>query len=209
MLYNRNTLFREAESDGLLYWQKQLDSGVLSRAQITSAFLDSTEFQTGAGGISRLYLGALDRLPDNSGLNYWVEQFQQGKTLTQIATDFVNSTEFGSRFESRSLDGFVDRLYQNVLGRQADADGKTFWVQQLEKGQPKGNVLIAFIESAEYKQATDAKISIALDYLGLLDRAPEQAGFDYWLAQLQQGTAEIDIIQHFLSVQEYQARFLP
>jgi len=205
----RDTLFREAESDGLLYWQKQLDSGVLSRAQVTSAFLDSTEFQTGAGGISRLYLGALDRLPDNSGLNYWVEQFQQGKTLTQIATDFVNSTEFGSRFESQSLDGFVDRLYQNVLGRQADADGKTFWVQQLEKGQPKGNVLIAFTESAEYKQATDAKISIALDYLGLLDRAPEQAGFDYWLAQLQQGTAEIDIIQHFLSVQEYHARFLP
>ncbi|MDC7702727.1 DUF4214 domain-containing protein [Vogesella indigofera] len=205
----RDTLFREAENDGLVYWQKQLDSGTLDRAQITSAFLDSAEFQAGAGGIARLYSGALDRLPDNDGLAYWVGQWQNGKTLAQIAADFVASAEFGSHFEAQSLDSFVDRLYQSVLGRQADTEGKAYWVQQLGDGTNKGDVVLAFSESAEYKKASDAEVSMVLNYLGLLDRAPDQAGFDYWLDRAQQGTPEIDIIGQFLATQEYHDRFLP
>jgi len=205
----RDTLFREAEGGGLRYWQQQLDSGAMSRAAITSTFLDSAEFQAGAGGISRLYLGALDRLPDSEGLSYWVTQWQGGKALASIAGSMVNSPEFNSRFETQSLDSFVDRVYQNVMGRPADTAGKAYWVQQLEKGVSKGDVVLGFTESVEYRQLTDAKVGILLNYLGLLERAPEQAGFDYWLGRAQQGMPEVEIVAAFQALPEYHDRFLP
>lgn len=75
---------READQEGLLYWQQKIDSGTLDRAQVASAVLDSAEFQAGAGAIARLYFGALDRLPDNDGLHFWRSQLQENGTLSRV-----------------------------------------------------------------------------------------------------------------------------
>jgi len=205
----RDILFREAEDGGLKYWQSQIDNGTASKAQITAQFLESVEFQTGSASLTRLYLGALNRLPDGTGMNSWMGALQTGTSLASVAASFVASSEFASRYGSLDSGAFIDQIYQNIMGRVADSAGKAYWLQKLEAGASKGDLLLGFTESAEYTVATSAKVAMTQNYLGLLDRSPEQGGIDYWLAQLASGTPQVDIIGNFLSTQEYHNRFLP
>ncbi len=38
---------------------------------------------------------------------------------------------------------------------------------------------------------------------------PDQAGFNYWVAQLGGGSSALNLINGFLAAGEYRARFLP
>ena len=205
----RDILFREGETGGLSYWQSQIDSGALNRAQVASAFLASPEFQAGAGGIARLYFGAMHRLPDAAGLAYWMGQEQAGASLSAITSAFATSSEFATAYGSLSNTAFVDQLYLNILNRAVDAAGESYWSGQLAAGVSRATVMSALLESTEGKAALGAKVTIALDYIGLLGRSPEQAGFDNWLQQQQNGTSQVSIIGNFLAAQEYHDRFLP
>jgi hypothetical protein len=68
---------------------------------------------------------------------------------------------------------------------------------------------LGLTESAEYKLASDTKLSVALDYLGLLGRPAEQAGFDYWVNQQSTTVPEITVVGGFIASAEYHDRFLP
>ena len=48
---------------------------------------------------------------------------------------------------------------------------------------------------------------VVMTYVGLLRRAPEQTGFDHWLAQLQGGASIVELIESFLRSPEYNRRF--
>jgi hypothetical protein len=50
--------------------------------------------------------------------------------------------------------GFVDLIYENVMGRRGDASGVTYWNGILEGGTPPGTVILSFTESAEFKLLT-------------------------------------------------------
>jgi hypothetical protein len=52
-------------------------------------------------------------------------------------------------------------------------------------------------------------LSVALDYLGLLGRTPEQAGFDWWVEQQDTNIPEVEVIGGFITSPEYHGRFLP
>ncbi|MFZ6736125.1 DUF4214 domain-containing protein, partial [Undibacterium sp. Ji42W] len=84
---------READTAGVQYWQGQIDSGKMSRAQVAASFMESAEFQGGIGGITRLYFGAFDRLPDRDGLAYWMQAQKEGMNLSKISASFVSSAE--------------------------------------------------------------------------------------------------------------------
>jgi hypothetical protein len=73
----------------------------------------------------------------------------------------------------------------------------------------RGVVVLGLTESAEYKLASDTKLSVALDYLGLLGRPAEQAGFDYWVNQQSTTVPEITVVGGFIASAEYHDRFLP
>ena len=205
----RDILGREAEQPGLDYWQQKIDAGTLDRATTASAFLDSTEFQNGAGALTRLYLGGLGRLPDNDGLYHWLTQLQGKGNLSSVARTFSSSNEFTGHYSQLDNDAFIDKLYQNTLGRLADNSGKSHWQSQLSNGQERASVLLGLTESAEYRQLSDAKVTMALNYIGLLGRSPDPTGNAYWLEVLGQQGDETGVIRHFLTSSEYHDRFLP
>lgn len=205
----RDILGREAEQTGLDYWQQKIDAGTLDRATTASAFLDSTEFQNGAGALTRLYLGGLGRLPDNDGLYHWLTQLQGKGNLSSVARTFSSSNEFTGHYSQLDNDAFIDKLYQNTLGRLADNSGKSHWQSQLSNGQERASVLLGLTESAEYRQLSDAKVTMALNYIGLLGRSPDPTGNAYWLEVLGQQGDETGVIRHFLTSSEYHDRFLP
>jgi len=203
----RDVLFREADTAGVQYWQGQIDSGKMSRAQVAASFMESAEFQSGIGGITRLYFGAFDRLPDREGLAYWMQAQKDGMNLSKISASFVSSAEFQKTYGALDNTAFVDRVYQNVLHRSSDATGKSYWLGQLGNGLSRGDMLAGFTESTEFKDNSQAKVSLTLDYVGLLGHAPDQATFDSSLAQ--QGSDMVTLIGQFLNTPEYVARFMP
>ncbi|WP_162060884.1 DUF4347 domain-containing protein [Undibacterium sp. KW1] len=203
----RDVLFREADTAGVQYWQQQIDSGKMSRAQVAASFMESAEFQSGIGGITRLYFGAFDRLPDREGLAYWMQAQKDGMNLSKVSASFVSSAEFQKTYGALDNTAFVDRVYQNVLHRSSDAAGKAYWLGQLGNGLSRGDMLAGFTESTEFKANSQSKVSLTLDYIGLLGHAPDQTTFDALLAQ--SGTDVVTLIGQFINSPEYLARFMP
>ena len=47
---------------------------------------------------------------------------------------------------------YVNTLYKNILGREADKSGYDYWVEQLDSGlENRGELLLGFAESLENK----------------------------------------------------------
>ena len=105
-----------------------------------------------AGSVYMLYKAAFNRAPDAGGMGFWLAQKDNGKNIvTDLAQGFVNSDEFIGKYGTNPTNAsYVDKLYQNVLGRAGDAGGVAYWNQQLDTGNvSKAAVLVAFATLAE------------------------------------------------------------
>jgi hypothetical protein len=162
-------LQREPDSAGLNYWVGQL--ACLTRNMLITQFAYSNEFKqlmTNTFGadttrpennlINDFYRGFLNRFPDNAGFNTYLTQMRQAqctgatavKNLSyQIALSFVQSSEYAAR--NRNNTGYVDDLYNAILRRGGDCSGFTAWVNSLESGMTRVQVLQAFIASPEFQ----------------------------------------------------------
>ena len=99
--------------------------------------------------IGRLYKAAFDRLPEVNGLNFWVNSFEGGQSIVQIASRFVESPEFSGRYGNLNDTNFVRQLYRNVLGREGEQSGITYWVGLIKKGTSRAKILERFSASPE------------------------------------------------------------
>ena len=117
------------------------------------SFSDGTlalDYDGNAGQGYRIYQAAFDRTPDTAGLDYWVNQIDNGVSILQVAAGFVQSGEFRSVYGSNPSDAeFIDKLYENVLGRDGEAGGFSYWVGQMQQGASRAFVLASFSESQE------------------------------------------------------------
>lgn len=113
--------------------------------------------------IIRLYSAYFLRAPDASGFNFWVGEFASGARGLQGMSDFfATSDEFNSLYANLSNPQFVDLVYRNVLGRPAEAEGRTFWIRQLNSGAiTRGTLMINFSESEEYVARTNTAVPLA------------------------------------------------
>jgi Ca2+-binding RTX toxin-like protein len=164
---------RAPDEGGKTYWTAQLDGG-LSRNDFLVSVSESAEhralsaeivgqgyFQTDDTyqSVALLYDSMSNRLPDVSGLNFWVDQIKAGtSTLTQVADVFASSTEFSSATQGLNNSQLVDLMYQNSLDRAPDAGGRAFWIDQLDHGLSKGALLYEFSASAEHTALLAANI---------------------------------------------------
>ena len=123
-------------------------------SDIKATFDQVTGLKTGSGEMFRLYNAAFARFPDADGLKYWIDQFSSGKnTRRVVAQSFLGSAEFTEKYGSNVSDEtYVNNLYKNVLGRDADTEGLNYWVGNLSSGlETRYEALLGFAESAENK----------------------------------------------------------
>lgn len=129
-----------------------------------------------ASQVQALYVGYLGRAADQAGLDFWTNAIVNGtSTIESVALGFTLSQEYTSKYEGLSNEELVAAIYQNVLGRAADADGLAFWVGELEKGvQTPATLLAAMLNSlGEIDQKViDNKVYVANAYTAA-------AGSDY------------------------------
>jgi hypothetical protein len=120
-----------------------------------------------AGQAYRLYQAAFDRTPDKSGLSFWIDAMDQGHTELDVATSFVNSSEFVQKYGANTTDAqFLTALYQNVLHRAPDAAGYDFWAEALHHTS-RAQVLVDFSESTENQAQIIGTIQHGIDYTPL------------------------------------------
>jgi len=156
-------------ADETLGWVTLLNGGEMTRADVATYFAQSAEEQSATArmlaqgiwdrdesaiSIANLYDAAFDRLPDAAGLANWVTQAHRDNVgMEAIATSFLNSNEGASL---RALDdaSFINEIYQNALGRNAEASGLANWLGQLAAGETRADVMLAISDSAEHQQIT-------------------------------------------------------
>ena len=195
-------LGRSPDDGGLDYWSGLLRSGS-QPSDLVEAMATSAEFEGVVAPLVRLYFAFFDRAPDYEGLIYWTDQIRSGTTLGQVAQQFVLSAEFQATYGSVDDRGYVELVYGNVLGRAADTDGRTYWTGRLAGGVERGEVMVAFADSAEYRRTIGPKVQATMLYVGMLRRAPDPAGLDYWADVIAEGTPYRNVIAGFLGAAEY------
>ncbi len=193
LLYH-NVLGRGADATGLANWTGQLADDT-SRAEVVLGFSQSAEFtdstaaearafanassQAGWGDdVYRVYQATLDRAPDLLGFSNWSSQLAGGRGLEKAINGFVNGTEFQATYGALDDEGFVELLYQNVLGRGADATGLANWTGQLADGTSRAEVVRGFSQSAEFVAATADDFK---DWMRGLDHGTDDPFHD-WLS---------------------------
>ena len=130
------------------------DKNMDLRDDIKATFDQVTGLNTDSGKMFRLYNASFKRLPDPDGLRYWISNFSSGKDDERaVASSFLVSAEFKERYGENVTDStYVNTLYKNVLGRDADTGGLNYWLGQLNSGaETRYEVLLGFAESAENK----------------------------------------------------------
>jgi len=108
-----------------------------------------------SGVMYRMYKGAFNRLPDANGLENWINGNSPAGGMTPLtsAKEFVASQEFKQKYGQQIGDTqFVNQMYRNVLGRDADAGGLANYQGLLANGRDRGSVLMDFSESPENRQ---------------------------------------------------------
>ncbi len=131
-------------------------NGIPSVSEIVQVEVPDARRPTSAldGRIVRLYRAAFQRPPDDRAFVYWRRQLINGAAPVTVAAAFASSAEFGSRYGQLADAGFVDRLYQNVLGRIPSASERSYWLGQLGAGATRAELLLAFADSLEFQRKT-------------------------------------------------------
>jgi hypothetical protein len=179
------------ELDG---WVEKIESGT-SRIDFVNALDHSDEYY--ATIIRPAYEKYLGREADGGGIAYWTSQMQAGLTDEQLEANFIASDEFFLDAGGTDL-GWVDSLYEHLLGRAADFQGEMYWLGQLATGEGRFDVAFGFTGSLERESQR-----IQSDYEQCLGRPADQQGLDYWTTQFAQGQTKENLISGFLASDEY------
>lgn len=176
-------LFNRQPTPVELYSNVSLLNGA-SNATPAHNLVQGPTFQGRTAGVVRLYRAFFLRDPDTPGMAYWWDQVNGKRSLARIADIMAATPEFQSRYGSLTNSQYVDLVYQNVLGRPADSAGKAFWVGELDSGRRnRGDVMVGFSESPEYKAATKARVDVISTFFVHVRRVPSSGELSTWLPQ--------------------------
>jgi Tol biopolymer transport system component len=166
-------------------------------------------FDDHRGPVIRLYWAFFERLPDQGGLDYWVGKHAGGTTLKQIAQAFAKSSEFQNHYGPLTDTDFVTLVYQNVLERNPDAPGLAHWIDRIQHGVSRGEMMTGFSESSEGIRRMRGEVDTVLLYAGMLRRLPTKVEFTNAVALLEAVPAQPSelLAMNLLISGEYAARF--
>lgn len=114
--------------------------------------------------VAQLYVALFGRAPDAEGLAYWAGLRSAGQSMQQVADTMFGTTPARTYFPTGlSNEEIISSLYENVLGRPADAAGLAFWTGKLNaSGATPGSVIAEMIGVvAEYRGSDPAGIESA------------------------------------------------
>lgn len=137
-----------------------------------------------------LYQDFLNRAPSSTEMvNTATKVRNEGRAV--VVQEFANSDQW--------IAATVDSYYQIALGRNADAAGRTHWINAIRNGMKPAEVAVYFYASPEYYQrAGNTNTAWVTDlYRELLYREPDQSGLAHWVGLLDRGTTRTVVADSF------------
>ncbi|MCQ2483107.1 MAG: DUF4214 domain-containing protein [Clostridia bacterium] len=129
-------------------------SGFLATAMaVETMFFASMNVNAATQGtldfVTRCYDIALGRKPDEAGLQEWARMLTDGEACgVSVAYGFVYSQEFQDNNYDNAT--YTEKMYNMLLGRESDAEGKAYWVEKLDNGESKEDIFYGFSNSQEF-----------------------------------------------------------
>lgn len=218
-------LGRNPDTSGFGSWTTGLQAGTVSGNDVVTSILfsqEATQVSTSDEEfIRQCYASYFGRIPSPDEVNAWLPYIQNGMSRQVVAQNFGQSVEFGTYCTTSGFGAytqpvvppgaqtdFINGLYTNLLGRPADNTGCNNFLDLF--GTQGSSAITSFFNSQEFLNSTssmtDTQFITAL-YEGVLGRAPDAAGLDYWVSGLQNGFATRQIVANqFVQSIEYTNR---
>jgi len=120
--------------------------------------------------LQQLYVTYLNRPADSAGLAFWEQQLSNGLSLEEIGARFAASDEYKKAHAEQTTAQLINSLYQNLFGRDAEADGMAYWKGRVADGMPLDRVAYALSQGAQIADAATLtnKVSAASAFTELL-----------------------------------------
>ena len=184
-------------------------TAAISNAEFLS-FVNGEEVETVALAHSdaeasalRLFQGILDRDADLTGAKSFVAQVNNGTSLSDIANEFLNSSEYAGAQNAAD----VNELYQALLGRAADDSGASTWTDLLANGGSLADVAAAIAVSSEAQTLDQSNGDFVRElYSNVLGRDAEQQDLDFWVSSLFNGASRSDVVSDIITSNEASAK---
>lgn len=121
---------------------------------VESNDFDDLDFTQTKAFVERMYKVALNREAENRGLNDWNNKLLTKKTdAAGVAQGFICSQEFLNR--NLNDNDYIDTLYRTFFDREADREGKNYWLHYLKNNNNRMHVLCGFVNSQEFSNLCD------------------------------------------------------
>ena len=228
-------LGREADEGGLATYKKMMTDGAASHAAIAATLASSQEFinrnLSDEDFLAATYKALLGRDITPEELANRKQALLEGVKRTAIFTEVTASTEYRNYCNSKgypwsavnsgsysmgtadqqivvsesSATVFVNRCYQQALGR-TPADGEANgWIKSLMLGQKNAAQVAAGIFASEESKArlTDNTAFLKAVYWVLFNREADEAGLTSWGNALANGASRSQTFGNILSGAEY------
>jgi len=152
---------RQPDAGGKQGWLDAMKGGA-SREDVLKGYIFAAEFNElcreygimpnpVAAFVTRFYQLCLDRDPDAAGLEGWTNNLlNQTQTGADVAEGFIYSPEFTEKSTTNSE--FLEILYEAFFDRDADPAGWDTWLEALNAGRDRSEVLNGFIYSQEFSE---------------------------------------------------------
>lgn len=167
--------------------------------------VDAPAFSDKRAPVIRLYWAYFKRRPDLGGLTFWINRFKGGTRLVDISQQFSRSSEFQNKYGNTTPEQFVTLVYQNVLERNPEPSGLTYWANKIRSGTPRGQVMTNFSESSEGRRKIGPRSDAILVALGMYGKIPSAALFDAIVADRLAGYPREITVDYILGAPEYNA----
>ena len=84
--------------------------------------------------VQAAYIAYFGRPADPAGLNFWLNAGTDQTTMLTIMRDFAQADEFTAAYAGKTGAAFVNAVYLNVFGHNADPVGLGFYANALAAG---------------------------------------------------------------------------
>ncbi|MGW6131543.1 DUF4214 domain-containing protein [Cellulomonas sp. NPDC055163] len=186
-------LGRGADPSGLQTWGDQLARGV-SQAQLVATLTWSDEYIDRR--VVQAYQTVLGRAPEPGGADHWRRVVRAGVVpLDDVPRYLMASPEMYAKGGGTDR-GFVNVMYEQVLGRPAGAPEQAYWADQIPRAG-REVVLTGIWVSYE-----SARRRAAVYYRTFLGREPDPSGLETWTMILM-GQGESAVRTGIAGSQEY------
>ncbi|SCP96723.1 endo-alpha-N-acetylgalactosaminidase family protein [Anaerobium acetethylicum] len=224
-LYEK-VLGRTAAEEEISYYTTSLTAKDKTGADVGRGFVFSPEFTdralSNADYVEVLYETFMGRTSDAEGKAYWTNYLDNGVSRYFVFRGFVESPEYtdicstygiergtaditDARDMNVNLTMYVNRLYREALGREAEENGLNYYAAEILAGRVTAiQAAQNFICSSEFRDKNlEDDDYVKVLYRTFMGREFDQSGLEYHMERLSNGVTREDVLLGFAMSSEF------